>query len=298
MSRFLPRIAQFTSHLAKPTTRASVSTTVPQFARKMAPIPASQKVVQITENGPSDVLKVSEAPVPQLKDDQILVRNEFAGVNYIDTYFRSGLYKTDFPLILGREAAGYVVASHPSVKGKFADGAKVVYMAEATYAQYTAVAAKDVIAIPDGVDTDVAVAAFLQGLTALTLVHEAADVQPDQWTYVAAAAGGVGSLLVQILGRLRAKVIASASTDEKLNTVAGLGKYPVKREHLLNSKSDDIVAKVQEITGGHGIDAVFDGIGKATFEDALKIVALKGNLVSFGNAVRLLNFFNGQWLKY
>lgn len=243
------------------------------------------KAVQISETGPSSVLKVSEIAVPELKDNQVLVRNQYAGVNYIDTYFRTGLYPSPMPLVLGREGAGTVVASHPSVQGKFADGAKVVYLGEQTYAQYTAVPAKDILVVPDGVSMEDAVAVLLQGLTALTMVRESAFVKPGQWTYVAPAAGGVGSVLVQILQREKAHVIASASSQEKLDMLASLGKNPIKRENLLNSKTDDVVARIKEITGGHGIDAVFDGVGKSTFDNALEMAALKGTVVSFGNAV-------------
>jgi NADPH2:quinone reductase len=257
----------------------------------MAPLPKTMKAVQFSRTGGVEVLEHNDVPVPSsssLPEGHILVRNRFAGVNYIDTYFRSGLYKApELPMTLGREGAGEVVEVHPSVadspagKGSLAGlkpGDKVVYLTTFTYAQYVAVPAEKVLRVPEGVSLDVAAAAMLQGLTALTLIRESADVQPGQWALVHAAAGGVGNLLVQMLSAIGAKVIATASTDEKLALARKNGA-----EWTINS-NDDVVAKVNEITGGHGIDVILDGVGKATFQADLKMIAAKGHLVSFGNA--------------
>ncbi|KAG5928923.1 hypothetical protein E4U42_007628 [Claviceps africana] len=241
----------------------------------MAPIPSTMKAVRIASTGGPEALDVTDVPVPAPSASQVLVRNEFAGVNYIDTYFRSGLYATPLPTTLGREAAGIVVAS-PT--GHVPVGTRVVYAATAAYAEFTAVPLSDVIPIPDGVPTDKAAAVYLQGLTAWTLIREVADVQPGQWTLVHAAAGGVGLLLVQMLRSLGAKVIGTASTRDKCELAAEHGA-----EWTIQS-SDDVVAKVKHITGGHGIDAIFDGVGKDTFDADLEMMALRGHLVSFGNA--------------
>jgi NADPH:quinone reductase len=250
----------------------------------MAPIPGTMKAIQIVANGGPEVVKENTVPVPQLGEGQLLVRNTFAGVNFIDTYFRSGLYKSPyFPLTLGREGAGQVVAAHGSVpEGAFPVGTRVVFMPgveSGTYAQFTAVPADKAIVIPDGISDDVAVAAFLQGLTAWTLIRDAAEVKPGQWALVHAAAGGVGLHLVQMLRAVGAKVIGTASTDAKCALARENGA-----EWTVNS-STDIVAQVKEITGGHGVDVIFDGVGKATFEADLEMAALRGKLVSFGNAV-------------
>ncbi|KAL7800189.1 hypothetical protein V8C37DRAFT_8530 [Trichoderma ceciliae] len=248
----------------------------------MASIPATMKAVQMAKNGGPEVLEYTDIAVPTLSGGQVLVKNHFAGINYIDTYFRSGLYPAPFlPLTMGREASGEIVAAHDSVSG-FAPGTRVAFMAggaSATYAEYTAVDADKVVAIPDGLSSEEAAAIYLQGLTAWTFIREAGEVKPGQWTFVHAAAGGVGTLLVQMLKSVGAKVIATASTDEKL---ALAGKYGA--DHLINSNDDDIVGKVKEITSGHGIDAIFDGVGKATFDADLQMIALKGHLISFGNA--------------
>lgn len=252
----------------------------------MAPIPPTMKSVSISKNGGIEVLDYADVPVPTLKEGQVLVRNQFAGVNFIDTYFRTGLYPSPFfPLPLGREGAGEIVTAHPSVSSlpQAKEGLRVVYMSttgEGTYAEFTAVPASIVVPIPDGLSAEKAAAGYLQGLTAWTFVRESANVQPGQWTLVHAAAGGVGLLLVQMLRSVGAKVIGTASTDEKLELVKKNGA-----DYTINSKTEDLVAKVKEITGGYGIDAIFDGIGKTTFDADLEMIALKGNLISFGNAV-------------
>jgi NADPH2:quinone reductase len=240
------------------------------------------KAVQIAKTGGPEVLEYTEIPVPTLAAGQVLVKNQFSGINYIDTYFRSGLYPAPFmPLTMGREASGEIVSVHDSVS-RFTPGTRVAYMAgapSATYAEYTAVDAEKVVAIPEGLSSEEAAAIFLQGLTAWTFIREAGEVKPGQWTLVHAAAGGVGTLLVQMLRSVGAKIIATASTAEKLELAKKNGA-----DYLVNS-NDDIVAKVKEITGGHGVDAIFDGVGKATFDADLQMIALKGHLISFGNAV-------------
>lgn len=247
------------------------------------------KSVSISKNGGVEVLDYTDVPVPTLKDGQVLVRNHFAGVNFIDTYFRSGLYKSpSFPLTLGREAAGEVVAAHSSVSSlpQAKEGLRVVYMSgagEGTYSEYSAIPASVILPIPEAVSYENAAAVYLQGLTAWTLVREAANVQAGQWTLVHAAAGGVGLLLVQMLRSVGAKVIGTASSDEKLELVKKNGA-----EYTINSKTDDLVATVKKITDGHGVDAIFDGIGKVTFDADLEMIALNGTLLSFGNAVSRL----------
>lgn len=242
----------------------------------MPPIPRTMKAIQITETGGPSILQLKDVPVPEPSASQVLVKNEFSGVNYIDTYFRTGLYPAQLPIILGREAAGTVVASQSS---QVPVGTRVVYMSMGTYAQYSAVELSSVIQIPEDLSTEKAVAVYLQGLTAWTLIKEAANVQKGQWVLVHAAAGGVGLLLVQMLRSIGAKVIGTASTEEKRELAQAKGA-----EWTIDS-SEDVVAKVKEITGGHGIDAIFDGVGQATFDADLEMIALKGHLVSFGNAV-------------
>ncbi|KAF7554546.1 hypothetical protein G7Z17_g2823 [Cylindrodendrum hubeiense] len=245
----------------------------------MAPIPPTMKAVQISQNGGVEVLEYNEIPVPKVGEGQILVKNEYAGLNFIDTYFRSGLYKVpQFPQTLGREGAGEVIDAHSSVSS-IPVGSRVVFMGTyGTYGEYSAVAASDAIIIPDSLSTDKAAAAYLQGLTAWTFIREAADVKAGQWVLVHAAAGGVGTLLVQMLRAIGAKTIGTASTEEKCALARKNGAGWTINSH------DDVVAKVKEITGGHGADVIFDGVGKSTFDADIDLIAPKGHLVSFGNA--------------
>lgn len=248
----------------------------------MAPLPSTQTAVQISKNGGLDVLETDTAhKIPSPSPSQLLIRNAYAGVNFIDTYFRSGLYPAPhLPMTLGREASGTVISVGKDVKG-FKEGDEVVYMCGqfGSYTQFSPVEASKVIKVPEGVSLEQAAAVYLQGLTAWTLVKEAGEVKAGQWTLVHAAAGGVGLLLVQMLRSVGAKVIGTASTQAKLDLAKKNGA-----EWTVNS-GEDVVGKVKEITGGHGVDAIFDGVGKATFEDDLEMIALKGSLISFGNAV-------------
>ncbi|KAK3934251.1 hypothetical protein QBC46DRAFT_274175 [Diplogelasinospora grovesii] len=253
----------------------------------MAPIPKTMPGILIEENGGVEVLKwKTDIPVPQLKDGEILVKNEFIGVNYIDTYFRTGLYKAALPLITGKEAAGTVVAS--SAAG-FKEGDRVAYLGDHAYAQFTAVPVARVVHVPDGIDMQQAAAALLQGLTALTFIREAANLKLKSsassagenapWVLVHAAAGGTGSQFIQLLNSFHAKVIGTAGSAEKCKLAKDNGAGWV-----IDYSKEDVVSKVKEITGGHGCDVIFDGVGKATFDMDLEMIALKGTLISFGNA--------------
>lgn len=249
------------------------------------PLPRTAKAVQMATTGGVNVLELTDVAVPPAPGPgQLLVRNRFAGVNYIDTYFRTGLYPAPvLPLTLGREAAGEVVAVAPDADPAFAPGTRVVYLADAdagTYAQYTAVAAAKVVVVPDALALDKAAAVLLQGLTAWTFVREAAAVRPGQWALVHTAAGGVGLMLVQMLRELGARVIGTASSPEKRELARANGAA-----WILDSASDDLASRVKDITDGHGVDVLFDGVGKDTFEAGLDMIALKGHFVSFGNAV-------------
>ncbi|KAK0619959.1 hypothetical protein B0T14DRAFT_537577 [Immersiella caudata] len=249
----------------------------------MAPIPKSMSGILIEENGGVEALKwKTDLPVPQLQDDEILVRNEFAGVNYIDTYFRTGLYKAPLPLITGKEGAGVVVASSSP---NFKEGDRVGYVADHSYAELAAVPASKAIRLPEGISTEQAASCLLQGLTALTFVREAGGIKQElgislgPWTLVHAAAGGTGSLLVQILSVMGAKIIGTAGGSEKCGIAKKNGAGWV-----IDNRSEDVAARVKEITSGHGVDVIFDGVGKATFDLDLEIIARKGKLIIFGNA--------------
>lgn len=197
------------------------------------------------------------------------------------SYFRTGLYPApSFPHILGREASGEIVAtgSGGELHG-FAAGDRVVYMGTGAYAEYTALATTHVAKVPAAIKSDVAAAAALQGLTALTLIREAHLVKKGDWVLVHAAAGGVGLWLCQLLRAVGAHTIGTASTEAKIQLAKENGA-----EVLINYSKEDVVEKVKEVTNGQGVVAVFDGVGKSTFDISLESLARKGSMVSFGNA--------------
>jgi NADPH2:quinone reductase len=197
-------------------------------------------------------------------------------------YFRTGLYPSKKPEILGREGYGTIVSLGSSSKPlhDLQVGDKVVWMSTGGYAEYTAAPALHTYKLPENLDPKLAIAGLLQGLTAVSLVREAHAVKKGEYVLVHAAAGGVGLLLCQMLKTVGARVIATASTQEKLDLAKQNGA-----EFLINySEEKDLVGKVKEIAEGEGVHVVFDGVGKDTFEDDLQLVRRKGSLVTFGNA--------------
>ncbi|KAH9882169.1 hypothetical protein J1614_001341 [Plenodomus biglobosus] len=254
------------------------------YTRNMASLPKTMKAVIIEQTGGTDVLQYkTDVPVPEPKDGEVLVKNEYIGINYIDTYFRSGVYKPPtFPYILGREGAGTVAAVGPNVPSDLSVGSRVTYMGQYAYAEYTAAPSNYTVPIPDSIDSKTAAASLLQALTAVTLIRDAYAVQKGDWVLVTAAAGGVGLWLCQLLKAVGAKVIATASTPEKRALAKENGA-----EVLLEYHEEDrevFVKKVLEVTGGEGVHAVFDSVGKSTFDSSLAVVRRKGTMVSFGNA--------------
>lgn len=200
-----------------------------------------------------------------------------------NSYFRSGVYAPpSFPYILGREGSGTIAAVGSNVPSDLKAGSRVAYMGTQAYAEYTPVNGKDIIPIPDSIDTKIAAAAPLQALTALTLIREAYPVQKGDWVLVTAAAGGVGLWLCQFLRAVGARTIATASTEEKRQLAKENGAEVLLEYH--EEDRDVFVKKVLEITGGEGVHAVFDSVGKDTFDSSLAVVRRKGTMVSFGNA--------------
>ncbi|TGJ77582.1 hypothetical protein E0Z10_g10689 [Xylaria hypoxylon] len=247
----------------------------------MASVPADMKAVYISKTGGTEVLEYkTDVPIPTPTDGEVLVKNDFIGVNFIDTYFRSGLYAAPhFPYILGREAEGTVVAVGPGDVLGFNVGDRVAYLGERSYAEYTTTPAAKTVKVPSSFKLGTAAAALLQGLTALTLVREAHNVKKGDWVLVHAAAGGTGLLLCQLLKAIGANTIGTVSTPKKAELAKQNGA-----NHVINYSHEDVKAKVLEITGGQGCIAIFDGVGKSTFDLSLECVARKGSLISFGNA--------------
>ncbi|KAL1645163.1 NADPH:quinone reductase [Diplodia intermedia] len=240
------------------------------------------KGVIIEKTGGTDVLQYkTDLPVPQPKAGEVLVKNDFIGINFIDTYYRTGLYAAPtLPYILGREAAGTVVATGAGGElHGLAAGDRIVWMGAGAYAEYTAVGTAHAARVPAGVGADAAAAALLQGLTALTLIREAHAVRAGDWVLVHAAAGGVGLWLCRLLRAVGARAIGTASSEAKRELARANGA-----EVVVDYTAEDVVARVMEVTGGGGVVAAFDGVGKSTFDVSMECLARKGSMVSFGNA--------------
>lgn len=247
-------------------------------------VPSTQNAIVIETTGSPEVLQYkTNYPVPVPQEGQLLVKNNLSGVNYIDIYYRTGLYASPKPEVPGAEAVGTVVALGPGPNQyDFAIGDRVVWIHSTGYAEYSAIPASKVAKIPDGISDQNVIAAFMSGLTALTLSKEAYAVQKGEWALLHAAAGGTGFLLTQILKGIGAKVIGTAGGPEKVELVRNLGA-----DVVIDYKSEegkDWVKKVKEVTGGEGVSVVYDSVGKDTWEGGLEVVKRKGTLVWFGNA--------------
>ncbi|HZB89435.1 MAG TPA: quinone oxidoreductase [Terracidiphilus sp.] len=235
------------------------------------------KAIQIHETGGPDVLRLDELPIPEPGPGQVLIRVEAVGVNYIETYFRKGVYKATLPMTLGSEAAGTVEKLGPGVTG-FAEGDMVASVSVAgSYAEYALAPAEKLIKVPSRLSPESAAAAMLQGMTAHYLAYSTFELKAGDTALVHAGAGGVGLLLTQIAARLGAKVITTVSTEEK----AALSREAGAAEVILYTEQD-FEAEVKRITGGKGVDVVYDSVGKTTFEKSLNCLRPRGLLALFG----------------
>jgi NADPH2:quinone reductase len=213
-------------------------------------------------------------------NDEILIRQTAVGLNYIDTYHRSGLYPLPMPSGLGVEAAGVVEWVGEGVHG-FGIGDRVAYFSSTpgAYATHRLIGTQNVVRLPDGIDDRTAAAALLKGCTTEFLVERCARVQPGETVLVHAAAGGVGLLLVQWLKAIGARVIGTTSREDKAELARAHGC-----DEVILYTQEAVAPRVRELTGGHGVRVVIDGVGKATFEASLDSLAPRGLLVSYGNA--------------
>ncbi|WWC85262.1 uncharacterized protein L201_000124 [Kwoniella dendrophila CBS 6074] len=247
-------------------------------------IPKTIKAIQVDKAGGPEVNVLREIPTPVPKDDELLIKVEWTGVNYIDNYFRSGLYPKQFPYTVGQDAVGIVVTlpkntSTSSVKINIGD--KVWTTAGNSFAEYL-VAPRDRIALlPKEIDSKDGVSLATQGLTALYLLKESYPAKKGDWVLVRSAAGGVGLILTQIAKHFSVNVIATVSSESKVELVKQNGA-----DHVLLSSdsSESNIKKILELTGGEGVHGVYDGVGKDTWEENFEIVRRKGTIVTYGNA--------------
>jgi len=239
------------------------------------------RAIRFTRTGGPEVLELEEIALSEPKPGEALVRQRAIGVNFIDTYHRSGLYPLPLPSGLGSEAAGVVEKIGPGVTC-IRVGERVAYAgagAPAAYAEARLVPADRLVPLPDDISDEVAAAALLKGMTAEFLIHRTFPVEAGQSVLFHAAAGGVGLIACQWLNKLGARVIGTVGSDAKRELALAHGC-----EEVIVLERENFPERVRELTGGHGVPVVFDSIGKVTFLDSLSCLEPRGMLVSFGNA--------------
>jgi len=237
------------------------------------------KAIQVKQPGGPEALELVELPIPQPKANEAVVKLSAAGVNFIDVYYREGRYKASLPFILGQEGAGVVSAVGADVKSvKIGDRVAWTGLL-GSYAEYAAVAADRLVAIPAGVSDREAAAAMLQGMTAHYLSHDTYPLKRGETALVHAAAGGVGLLQVQMAHHIGARVIATVSTDEKARLARDAGA-----DDIILYTQADFEAETKRLTGGKGVDVVYDSVGKTTFEKGLNVLRPRGMMVLFGGS--------------
>ncbi len=237
------------------------------------------KAIQVKQPGGPEVLELVDVSVPEPKANEAVLKLAASGVNFIDVYQREGRYKVPLPFVLGQEGAGVVTAVGSDVTSVKA-GDRVAWTGLlGGYAEYAAVAADRLVAIPAGVTDQQAAAAMLQGMTAHYLCHDTYPLKRGETALVHAAAGGVGLLLVQMAHNIGARVLATVSTDEK----AKLAREAGADEIILYTKSD-FEAETRRLTNGEGVHVVYDSVGKTTFEKGLNVLRPRGMMVLFGGS--------------
>jgi NADPH:quinone reductase len=237
------------------------------------------KAIQIKQTGGPEVMELVDLPAPQPKSNEVVAKIKAAGVNFIDVYNREGRYKAPLPLVLGQEAAGVVLAVGSDVHD-FAVGEPVAYTSMlGSYAEYAAVPADRLVKIPPGVGEREAAAVMLQGMTAQYLAYDTHPLKKGETALIHAAAGGIGSLLVQMAHNIGARVIATVSTDEKAKVARAAGADDV----ILYTQTDFEV-ETKRLTGGKGVDVVYDSVGKTTFDKGLNVLRPRGMMVLFGGS--------------
>lgn len=235
--------------------------------------------VEVAKTGGPEVLSYVEKPMPSPGTGEVLIQADAIGVNYIDTYFRSGQYPRELPFVVGQEVCGTVAAVGADVAAINVGDRVVTANAAGAYAEYATAPADFVAYVPDGVQSDAIASALLKGMTAHYLIKSVYQVQPRDWLLVHAGAGGVGLILTQWATSLGARVITTASTPEKaeLSRQAGAAEvldYP--------EDAAEFAERVRSFTDGRGVAAVYDGVGKSTFDASLASLAIRGTLALFG----------------
>jgi len=235
------------------------------------------KAIRVQHTGGPEVMELTEVPAPQPKSAEALVKVSVAGVNSIDGYFRDGRFRTPLPFIPGQEGAGVVTevgAQAKSVKV----GDRVAWSGTlGSYAEYVAAEEEHLVPVPGSITDEQAAAAMMHGLTAHYLANDAHKLKAGETALIHAAAGGVGLLLVQMARAIGARVIGTVSTDDKAKLAREAGA-----DEVIVFTRQDFESEVQRLTDGKGVEVVYDGVGKATFEKNLNVMRLRGMLVLYG----------------
>jgi len=250
------------------------------------------KTIRIHQPGGPEALKLDDVPEPKAGAGQALVKVDAAGLNYIDVYFREGTYKAPLPFALGLEAGGTVAAVGDGVT-EVKVGDRVAYTGvPGAYAEFAVAPAARLVVLPPGISTKQGAAAMLQGMTAHYLATSTWPLRAGDTCLVHAAAGGVGLLLCQIAKMRGARVIATVSTEDKARLARGAGA-----DEVILYSEQDFEAEVKRLTGGKGLQVIYDGIGKTTFDKGLNCLAPRGMMVLYGQASGPVGSFDPQVLN-
>ncbi len=235
------------------------------------------KAIRVQHTGGPEVLELVEVPVPQAKSNEALVKVSIAGVNSIDAQFRDGRLRTPLPFVPGQEGAGLVTAVGPQAK-LVKVGDRVTWSGVlGSYAEFITSPEEHLVPIPASISDEQAAAAMMHGLTAHYLVNDAHKLKAGETALVHSAAGGVGLLVVQLAHAIGARVIGTVSSEEKGKLARDAGA-----DEVIVFTRQDFETEVKHLTGGKGVDVVYDGVGKATFEKSLNVMRMRGMLVLYG----------------
>ena len=246
------------------------------------------KAVKIKKNGSPEVLDLEEITLRKPIKDEVLIEHAAIGLNYIDTYHRSGLYPLMMPSGLGMEASGVIKEVGPDVSN-FSVGDRVAYSAIplGAYSSHRIYKTKNLVKVPKEIDLNIAAAIMTKGLTTYYLLHKTYPVSGNETILFHAVAGGVGQIFCQWAKSLGCKVIGTVGSEEKVEIAKKNGC-----DEIINYNKEDFAKKVMEITDGKGVPVVYDGVGKSTFEKSLECLSVRGMMVSFGNASGALDPIN------
>jgi NADPH2:quinone reductase len=250
------------------------------------------KAVLVSQHGGPEVLAYSDVPEPEITPSELLVRVAAAGINYIDTYQRSGIYAMTLPYTPGLEGAGTVLEVGSEVTG-FAVGDTLAWTSQlGSYAEVVALDASKAVGVPPGIEPTQAAQAMLQGITAHYLITSVFEIKPGTTALVHAAAGGVGLLLCQMISARGGTVIGTVSTEAKASAASAAGAA-----HVIRYDKEDFTTRVRELTDGIGVSVVYDGVGASTFEGSLRSLTPRGMMVLFGQASGPVGSFDPQILN-